>query len=443
MEVLLVNPSWEGFVTKKARLYNWSFPPLDLLNISSILKLRGLHTKVLDLRVRPHSVDQLISEFDSAEKIILTTSPLDRWQCPNIDLDKIFELIRLIKDKEKLLITGVHGTIFPEYILKQTDADLVVRGEPEKTISELFDNKNIEEIKGISYIKDGRLVSNPDQELIDVNKLPIPDYEAVEINDYRYEFLGNRFALLQFSRGCPYDCIFCLKKMYGEGYRKKDPKKFMEEIDYILNVVRAKSIYFYDLTFTTHKASIYNICEFIQQRGYKFKWCCQTRFELIDSDLLSVMKSAGCELMHFGVESGSHRISNLLEKSINLEKIREGVRTTKKAGISTVCFFMFGFPSETIQDINRTVEFSLEINPDYASYHIAIPYAGTKFYEMAGEEEKYPEMYTKEIPARILKRVLRKAFIRFYLRPRYIFREIMMRPNKLFSKINLFFNFIR
>ncbi len=86
MTILLVNPSWENLVSKKAHLYNWSFPPLDLLNISSVLKSKGLHTRVLDLRVRPLPSDDLIREFDTAEKIILTTSPLDRWHVPILTL---------------------------------------------------------------------------------------------------------------------------------------------------------------------------------------------------------------------------------------------------------------------------------------------------------------------------------------------------------------------
>ncbi len=93
--------------------------------------------------------------------------------------------------------------------------------------------------------------------------------------------------------------------------------------------------------------------------------------------------------------------------------------------------------------MNRTIDFAVEIDPDYASFHIAIPYAGTKFYEMAGEQEKYPEMYTKEVSAGALKKMLRKAFVRFYLRPGYIAKTIFMRPKELFAKAKLFFNFIR
>lgn len=443
MTVLLVNPSWEELVSSKAHLYNWSFPPLDLLNLSAILKSKGLQTRVLDLRASPLSPDRLVREFNAAEKIILTTSPLDRWQCPNIDPEKIFKLTALIRDKEKLIVTGVHGTIFPEYILRHTGAALLVRGEPEKTISEIFDNGDIKDVKGISYVEKEKVISHPDQKPVDLNELPIPDYGAVRIEDYRYEFLGDRYAMLQFSRGCPYNCIFCLRQMYGEGYRRKDPESFVRELDYVVNDMGAESVYIYDLAFTAHKPSVYKICELIRRHGLSFRWCCQTRAEMTDPDLLGAMKSAGCELIHFGVESGSERISGKLEKRISLEQIREGVGAVKAAGISTACFFMFGFPGETIGDMNQTIAFAVETDPDYASFHIAIPYAGTKFYEMTGQEERYPEMYDGEVPAEILKKIMRKAFVRFYLRPGYIAKTLMMRPKELFAKVRLFLSFIR
>jgi anaerobic magnesium-protoporphyrin IX monomethyl ester cyclase len=147
-----------------------------------------------------------------------------------------------VPDKSKLIVTGVHGTLDPAGILKLTGAGLLVRGEPEMTVTEIFEGKPISEIEGLSYFQDGRLVSTPDREPLDLNALPLPDYGAVDLADYRYEFLGGRYALLQFSRGCPFDCIFCLKKMYGRGYRTKTPERFVQELDYVVNRAGARSV---------------------------------------------------------------------------------------------------------------------------------------------------------------------------------------------------------
>lgn len=443
MKVLLINPSWSGLVSQKAHIYNWAFPPLDLLNLSAILKKQGQETKVIDLRVKSLMVEQLRLEFGWADKIILTTSPLDRWQCPNIEIEKIFSFCQLIEDKTKLIIIGVHGTVFPEYVLKATGASLLVRGEPEKTVAEVFSGLPWSEIKGLSYFKGDNLIINPDQDLLDLNQLSIPDYQAINIADYSYEFLGNSYALLQFSRGCPYNCIFCLKEMYGQGVRRKSPEKFIAEIDFVVNKVGVKSIYFYDLIFTAHKPSAYKICQLIKERGLKFKWCCQTRAEMVDLELLLEMKEAGCDLIHFGVESGDQNISNSLEKNIDLEELKQGVSLAKEAGIRTACFFMFGFPGETKKEMEKTIDFAVKLDPDYASFHIAIPYAGTKFYSLAKETAKYPEMYTKEVSADDLKEIMRRAFIRFYLRPKYIIRKLLLSPIELFSKFRLFLAFIR
>ena len=340
MNILLVNPAWEGLVSKRAHLYNWAFPPLDLLNLAALIKTEGHSVRVLDLRVSPLTKTRLVQEFNSADQIILTTSPLDRWQCPNIDMKNLFNLTALIQDKDKLIMMGVHGTVFPDYILEKSQANLLVRGEPEKTVLEILDERAFQEIKGISFYEKGTIVSNVDQDLIDVDQIPIPDYSTVNIEDYKYPFLGNRLAMLQFSRGCPYKCMFCLKKMYGEGLRRKDPERFIEEIDYVVNKIGAQSVYFYDLTFTAHKPSVYKICELIRERGYRFRWCCQSRAELVDEDLLANMKAAGCRLIHFGVESGSERIAASLDKQTGLEEIRQGIILAKKVGMVTVCFFI-------------------------------------------------------------------------------------------------------
>ena len=231
--------------------------------------------------------------------------------------------------------------------------------------------------------------------------------------------------------------------MYGQGYRKKTPEKFIEEIDYVLKKAGAKSIYFYDLTFTFDKSSIHKICDLIIKNQYKFSWCCQTRAEMVDLDLLKLMKSSGCKLIHFGVESGSKKTSELLEKNISLENIQKGLKAVKQSGISSACFFMFGYPGETISDMNETINFAVKLNPDYASFHIAIPYPSTKLYELTKSTEIFPEMYTKEHSEKDLKRVLRKAFTKFYFRSKYIISNLILKPHKLLYKIKLFINYIR
>ncbi|HTY12851.1 MAG TPA: radical SAM protein [Candidatus Omnitrophota bacterium] len=413
MAILLVNPSFEGLVSKKGRLYNWHFPPLDLLNISAILKGLGKRTKVLDLRVRPLADDELTKEFDAAEKVILTSSPLDRWQCPNLDLEPVFRLASLVRDKSKLILIGAHGT-------KRTGAATVIEGEPEGKISALFGGKELR-----------------------FEEFPVPDYGAVSIKDYRYELLGGDFALLQFSRGCPFDCIFCLKKMYGDGYRMKSPDKFINEIEYVVRDIRARSVYFYDLTFTAHRPSVLEICWLIKERGLKFDWCCQTRAEMVDEELLREMRAAGCKLIHFGVESGSEKVSKSLDKRIDIQQIKKGVALAKRAGIPVACFFMFGFPGEKLSDMEKTIDLAVALDPDYASFHIAIPYPGTKFHQLASMAEECPEMYNKEVPSDELRAISRKAFMKFYLRPRYILKKMFTRPAELASKVRLFLDFIK
>ena len=156
------------------------------------------------------------------------------------------------------------------------------------------------------------------------------------------------------------------------------------------------------------------------------------------------MKKSGCEIIHYGVETGSPRIMNIVKKGITISQIKRGMKLTKKAGIKQVCFFMFGLPTETRKDMEMTIKLAKELNPTYASFHIATPYPGTEFYNMIKNEiddELFPCYYGNENE---LKKTVNKAFLSFYLRPRYIFSRLREGEFKLLGKqIKLFFKYLK
>jgi radical SAM superfamily enzyme YgiQ (UPF0313 family) len=138
------------------------------------------------------------------------------------------------------------------------------------------------------------------------------------------------------------------------------------------------------------------------------------------------MKRAGCRLIHYGIESGSERIMKMINKRISLEQIEKGMEITKDVGIPTACFFMFSFPTETLEEMEKTIQFAIKLNPTFASFHIAIPYPETVFYKMMKSKPKelFPDAYTDEYPEEELKDVINKAFRKFYFRPSYIFSRL-------------------
>ncbi len=446
MKVLLINPGWGSVISKKGKRFNRAWPPLCLLNCGALLEKEGIEVELIDARAKAVSPSELGERIKKFDKVFITSSPIDRWQCPNLDIGTFIQQIEEIRkeERERLYIMGVHGTLYPEKLLELTSAKAIIRGEPELTILDICKEKDLSEIKGITYRHNGKISSNPDRPLLDLNDLPIPAFHLIDINNYGYELLGDKFVLFEGSRGCPYPCIYCLKTMYGKGYRKKSPERLIEEVDYVINKIGAKNGYFIDLEFTLNRELVDKLCDFLIEKQYDFHWCCQTRADTVDIDILKKMKDAGCELIHYGVETGSQWIMELIDKKISLSKIAEGVALTKKVGIETACFFLFGFPGETLKDMEETIRFAKELNSTYASFHIASPYPGTRLYEYTEREEPFPEAYTNEHSLEELKKITCRAFWKYYLRLGYLFSRVLHgNLNSLTRQLKLFWGFIK
>lgn len=441
MKIALINPCWDYPVTKKGSLYNRIWPPLDLLNAANLLEKNGFNPVLIDAnadRLTPQEIVNKIADFD---KIFINMSQLDRWQCPNINLQPVLAITKLLKN---FYLIGAQPTVRPEEILELTNASAIIRNEPELTILHLCKENKLSRISGVSYKKDNKIVHNKDAEPINMDDLT-PSYHLVDIKKYFYEVLGKNFAIFETARGCPYNCIYCLKKMYF-GYRKKSSQKIIQELKDNITKYNIKSFYFIDLEFTMNRQLVEDICDFLIKNNYKVKWCCQTRADSVDFELLYKMKKAGCRLIHYGVETGSPRIMKLINKNITLEKIEQGINLTKKVGIQTACFFMFGLPSETREEMQQTIDFVKKLNPTYASFHIVIPYPGTKLHEMVKSNlnNLFPEAYIKEYSFNELNKIKTSALLQFYLRPSYILTRLFKGQFiSLWRQFRLFLGYIK
>ncbi len=443
MRVLLVNPSWDELVSRKGHRFNRAWPPLDLLNCAATLEHDGASVSLLDARAVPISLDTIRRAAAEHDLVFVTSSPIDRWQCPNLDLAPFLAVTAQV-DPSRLHVMGSHGTVAPEELLSMTGARAVIRGEPELAVRALCSGADPSEVPGVTYQRGGTITSNPEGPPVDLERLPLPAFHLLDLRHYRYEILGDRFVLLEATRGCHYRCHFCLLKMYGKGYRKKDPQQVVHEVTYLVREAGAKTGYFIDLEFTAVRDYIWDLCERLARARLPFEWACQTRADYVDGPLLALMKEAGCRLIHFGVESGSARVMATTNKRITLEQIEQGIAETKRAGIDQLCFFMFGFPGETAEDMEATIAFAKRLNPTYASFHVATPYRGTKLFEMSGTSELFPEAFSKEHDPTFLQAIANRAFREFYLRPAMVWSRVRRMDLRLWRRqAALFWNFVR
>jgi len=197
-------------------------------------------------------------------------------------------------------------------------------------------------------------------------------------------------------------------------------------------------VIFYDYSFTINKKRALKICDLMIEHGLDIKWQCETRVNLVDSELLLRMKEAGCYMIAYGIESGSDRVLGILKKGITVKKIEEAVSITKKAGIKIVGYFMLGIPGETKEEIEQTIKFAKSLSPDYAQFAVATAFPGTELYQMAKDADKLnddwshsiyalggkPTVSLSDVPIDTLDHYVKKAYRSFYFRPSYIFNKL-------------------
>lgn len=440
MDVLLVNAPHHGD-GEKVRRFSRPWPPLDLLNCAALLRRAGHGVRLLDYRAERIGVDERKRAVAGADRIVITTTPLDRWQCPTLDTAGTFRFVRTFP-AEKTWVAGTHVTMRPDWVLRETGAAGALLGEPEATICRLAGDRSPATGGGLLVRgeRSGRAAAGPDGATagkaapIDLTALPAPAFDLLDLSHYHYELLGDRFLVLETARGCPFGCTFCSREMYGKPVRRKDHDQVVGEIERAVAATGFRHAYFIDLEFTFHRQPVVALCEEILRRGWSFGWTCQTRFDQVDRELLLLMRRAGCRLIHFGVETGAERQVAALKKGLSLEQIREQHALVQSCGIETAMFFLFGHPGETEAEQQATIDFACRLDPDYASFNIASPYPGTRFFELAGRfDTPFPafDHHSHELAA--LDRMRKRALRTFYLRPGYVAGRL--RPRRMGSAL--------
>jgi len=446
--ILLINPDWTGIRRQKQPQFKRIWQPLDLATAAAMLEKDGFSVQILDNNIEHLSSAAIGKRAAGCRQVFVTSTPYDRWQCPSLDIAFFFRTLEAIPP-ERLYIMGAHVTERPEAILRQSRARLAILGEPEETILELARLDRSfgipEEICGIAYFKAGHFVRTAPRGFIrDLDQLPYPAYHLLDMDRYYYEFLGRNFAILEGSRGCPHRCSFCYLGMYGSRFRQKSPGRLVDEVIFVRDRFHVKNIYFMDLEFALNRGFVRSFCEALIRHDINVNWCCQTRVTDVDDDLLKRMKRAGCRLIHFGVEAGSPRILSRTGKGIQVSDCVKAISLAHKHGIRTALFMNFGFPEETRAEMASTIQLALRLDPTYVAFHLIVPFPGTRLAKEihldpeAFPPHLYPHYNNVHHDLGTLKSMLRRAYLRFYLRPSYLIRSLKDRTLPGFDQGRLF-----
>jgi len=309
------------------------------------------------------------------------------------------------------------------------------------------------EIPGVSFISDGNIQRPCGAGLVpDINELPFPARHLLPMYDYRTSAVRTRhfpaYSMIT-SRGCPLKCTFCYNKMeYRRKVRYLDAERKVNEMEYLINEYGAKEIHFWDDNFILNKSIVEEFCEEMENRKLKIPFDIEVIIHAANRDFvipsLERLKKLGLYSVSFGIESGTQRMLDFMDKKTDLDTIRRVVNETRKVGLDVRGYFLIGFPSETKDEILETIDFSKSIKLDYATFSVLIPLPGTPLFDIAKKEPQFHKEYWKEIvlseisfpkppliyhPADVSEKELielhRKACNNFYMRPSQLIKKSM------------------
>jgi anaerobic magnesium-protoporphyrin IX monomethyl ester cyclase len=438
MDLLLINPPWHKKSGNIWKSVSSCFPPFGLAILASLAREKGFSISILDCNALQIGLDDINNylSFSSLKFVGITAS--------TILIENAREVAKIIRKKYpevKIIIGGVHATVKPEEVMGFEEFDYIVMGEGEKSFLELISGKNPFEIKGIGFKKEGKIIINQKQEIIsDLDVYPFLAYDLLPMDKY-YPALGTYKRKPSFfmitSRGCPGRCTFCKGNFLGEKIRFKSAKKIIDEIMFLQKNYGIKDITFYDDTFTTNRMRVKEICSLILQNEIDLTWCCFSRVDTVDLELLKEMQKAGCYQVMYGVESGDEEILKNLNKKIDFKKVEETVLATKKAGMEVRLAFMIGNPGDTEETIKKTIKYAIFLDPDLVTFNIATPYPGTEMFDWAEKNNclihknwteydlSKPVMNLPTVSSEKVIEYYKKAYRQFYLRPGYILKRMI------------------
>ena len=445
LTVLLLNPPGlpgrayvrEGRCQQRQSSFAYSLPPISLAYIGAQLRARGHVVYARDAAVSSAG-QEILQEVEALDPdlVVFNISTPTYW----VDLQLVEEVSS--RCSAHLTAIGLHVTARPGETLTESRLDSVVRAEPELTVSELAERlirgNTLEGLLGVSYLSEGKVCHNLDRPFIDnPDDLLPPDRELFPPGDYRLPLPPRPYALVVPSRGCPHDCSFCAAHLYyGRKPRFRGVGKVVDEIQHVVDRYSLRDVVMWSDCFTISPGWVEEFCREIIRRRLSIRWMCNSRVDGIDLPLAGLMKAAGCSGIAFGIESGDQEILKRMKKGTTVAQGIAAVDAAKQAGIPVLAHLVLGVPGETRRSILKSIDYVLELDPDYAQFYCAVPFPGTSLWRQVEEEgflasrdwsrfePNQAVISTPWLGRHELEWLRRLAYGRFLVRPRYLLRMV-------------------
>lgn len=457
-----VSPN-EDICEREGRKSIVAFPPLSILYLAAVLEELGVEVSILDQPAWGLTVDETARWVEKEDPDVVGFSTLtSSAQTAGLLSNRIKE-----KNSEITTVFGNHHATFnAERILrKYSSADIVVRGEGEKTVVELAkcleNGGDLREVRGINFRSEGKIVATPDQPLIeDLDALPFPDRKLLDV-EYHCLIAGANVAPKKFtsvvtSRGCVYGCRFCSCKELGKNrWRPRSAENTVEELQFLADE-GYKQVIFVDDAFTMNPKRVSAICKGIKKEKLDLDWICEGRVDNCSYGMLREMVKAGCRILYFGIENANQRILDYYNKKITPLQSETAVKTAKKAGVDVIAgSFIIGAPDETHEEIWNTVKFAQRLPIDLPQFNILAAHPGNGIWnEFVADGFLNPDEYWEtgvaacevhphaKVSRAEIMQIMHNAFFQHMYRPTFLAKQVAKtlkssyRMNVLVSNLN-------
>ena len=452
-DIVFIIPSFTAGSGAIWKAIDYRFHSPGVLALAAYIRSNGYKVKVFDCNLEQIQEHTFIDEFAKRFKHISFRYFGFSSTVQTIKSGiRLAEKLKKVYPETKIVFGGAHATSLPSDVLKNSIADYVITGEGELSCLALIRGDNPNSIDGLAYKSSDKreiIINKSCPRISDLNSLPLPAYDLVPMQLCK-PLIGTYkkipATIMVTSRGCIGKCLFC-SRIIGNELALQSPERIIEEVKLLYTDYNFRQIIFYDDTFISNRDRISVFCEQLKKNNLKISWTCSSRVDLIDLELLKLMKSAGCHQIMYGVESFDKQVLKNINKNIDPEDIFTAIKTTKKAGIEVRTAIMVGNPGDTAEILKNNIKQLKKLNPDLIQVAITTPLPGSALFKQAERKNAIRsydwDLYNgsviltdhENLSDKELKSWYYKTYLLFYLRPRFILRQIF--KLKSFSNLKI------
>jgi anaerobic magnesium-protoporphyrin IX monomethyl ester cyclase len=465
-KTLLINPplingiafTRQGRCQEREEVLGTTKPPYTLALAASLLRNAGCDVRVIDATAERIEVDDVITRLDgegfSPSLILFPTTT------PTLGAD-VASIARLKRHyNAPIFCFGPHASTAPAQSMERApQVDGMLVGEPEDAIVQLAQLACIDRLGDVPSLtwRDATGTVRPHTShgsFTQFASMPYPAWDLVALDRYALPLVNKRYVIVETSRGCPYTCDFCVAPIHqGHKFRERSAKTLVDEIERTHRELGVDFFYLWGDTVTLNVKTFSAFCEELIARNLPIQWFGNARADnLTDPAFVHRLKRSGCWMLALGIESESDQVRKDMVKRLERQKIQAAFKNMRDTGIRSFAFFIFGYPGETRESMEHTIDYAIELDPDFANFYPAVPYPGTALYDKCVRESLLPPELGNDwakmeysyyllrgngLDEQVVMDAINRAKRRFFLRPSYMARHVSDVARIAFSKQNI------